>query len=78
MSEYVVNLYEIRIAGLAGILVMGIGIFASGWYMRVYRPNARFVARWIAASAALYAIGMLILMIFGCPLNSYVGLNSGR
>lgn len=65
------------VSGIAGILVMGIGIFASGSYMRKFKPNAQFVARWIAASAALYAIGMLILMIFGCPLNSYVGLNAG-
>lgn len=63
------------ISGIAGILVMGIGIFASGTYMRKYKPNARFVARWIAMCALLYAIGMLILMMFGCPINSYVGLN---
>ncbi|GIX71177.1 solute carrier organic anion transporter family member 3A1 [Caerostris darwini] len=65
------------VSGIAGILVMGIGIFASGSYMRKFKPNARFVARWIAASAALYAIGMIILMVFGCPLNRYVGLNAG-
>ncbi|XP_035208490.1 solute carrier organic anion transporter family member 74D-like [Stegodyphus dumicola] len=65
------------ISGIAGILVMGVGIFASGTFMRKFKPNARFVARWIALSALLYAVGMMILMIFGCPLNSYVGLNVG-
>ncbi|XP_015905320.1 solute carrier organic anion transporter family member 74D [Parasteatoda tepidariorum] len=65
------------ISGIAGILVMGIGIFASGTFMRLYKPNARFVSGWIAFSALCYAIGMMILMVFGCPLNRYVGLNAG-
>lgn len=64
--------------GMAGILVMGIGIFASGTYMRRYKPNARFVAKWIAICALLYSIGMMILMTFGCPLTPYVGLNVKR
>lgn len=66
------------ISGIAGILVMGIGIFASGSFMRKYKPDARFVARWIALSALLYALGMVILMFLGCPLNKFVGLNAGR
>lgn len=65
------------ISGIAGILVMGIGIFASGLFMRKYKPDARFVARWIAMAALLYAIGMVILMFLGCPLNNIVGLNAG-
>lgn len=65
------------ISGIAGILVMGIGIFASGLFMRKYKPDARFVARWIACAALLYAIGMVILMWLGCPLNKIVGLNAG-
>lgn len=64
------------ITGFAGILVMGIGIFASGTFMRKYKPNARFVAKWIAFSALAYSIGMVILMWVGCPLGDYVGLNS--
>ena len=66
------------ISGLAGIFVMGIGIFASGLFMRKYKPSARFVARWIALAALLYAIGMVILMFLGCPLNNFVGLNVDR
>ena len=66
------------ISGMAGIFVMGIGIFASGSFMRKYKPNARFVARWIALAALLYAIGMVILMFLGCPLNNFVGLNVDR
>lgn len=64
------------ISGMAGILVMGAGIFASGVFMRSFKPNARFVARWIALCALFYAIGMVILMWLGCPMNNYVGLNS--
>lgn len=64
------------ITGFAGILVMGVGIFASGTFMRKYKPNARFVAKWIAFTALAYSIGMVILMWVGCPLGEYVGLNS--
>ncbi|EEC20306.1 solute carrier organic anion transporter, putative, partial [Ixodes scapularis] len=64
------------ITGFAGILVMGVGIFASGTFMRKYKPNARFVAKWIAFCALAYSIGMVILMWVGCPLGEYVGLNS--
>lgn len=63
------------ISGMAGILVMGAGIFASGTFMRKYKPNASFVARWIAISALAYSVGMVILMWLGCPLNNFVGLN---
>ncbi|XP_071044551.1 solute carrier organic anion transporter family member 74D [Parasteatoda tepidariorum] len=69
------------ISGMAGILVMGAGIFASGSFMRSFKPSARFVAKWIAASALAYSIGMIILMWVGCPLNNFVGLdevNPGR
>ncbi|CAL1269752.1 unnamed protein product [Larinioides sclopetarius] len=69
------------ISGMAGILVMGAGIFASGSFMRTFKPSARFVAKWIAASALAYSIGMVILMWLGCPLNDFVGLdeiNPGR
>ncbi|KAK8769618.1 hypothetical protein V5799_013917 [Amblyomma americanum] len=64
------------ITGFAGILVMGVGIFASGTFMRKYKPNARFVAKWIAFTALAYSVGMVILMWVGCPLGDYVGLNS--
>ncbi|XP_064488441.1 solute carrier organic anion transporter family member 74D-like [Ornithodoros turicata] len=64
------------IVGFAGILVMGVGIFASGTFMRKFKPNARFVAKWIALSALAYSIGMAILMWVGCPLGDYVGLNA--
>ncbi|GIY47767.1 solute carrier organic anion transporter family member 3A1 [Caerostris extrusa] len=69
------------ISGMAGILVMGLGIFASGSFMRSFKPSARFVAKWIAASALAYSVGMVILMWLGCPLNDFVGLdaiNPGR
>ena len=65
------------IAGIAGILVMGFGIFASGIFMRKYKPKARSVAAWIATAALLYTIGMVILMFLGCKQGSnFVGLNS--
>lgn len=62
------------ISGLAGILVMGIGIFASGTFMRKYNPSAKFVARWIALAAIFYVIGMCVLMFLGCPTNQFAGL----
>ena len=66
------------ISGLAGILVMGVGIFSSAIFMRKFKPSVRFVAGWIAATALLYTIGMVILMTLGCPMNSIVGLPSTR
>ncbi|KAG8189334.1 hypothetical protein JTE90_021839 [Oedothorax gibbosus] len=69
------------ISGMAGILVMGAGIFASGSFMRHFKPSARFVAKWIAASALAYSVGMVILMWLGCSLTDFVGLddvNPGR
>lgn len=64
------------ISGVAGILVMGFGIFASGVFMRTFKPKARLVAAWIAVTALLYAIGMLILMFVGCgqETRSFAGL----
>ncbi|RWS28880.1 Solute carrier organic anion transporter family member 1C1-like protein [Leptotrombidium deliense] len=64
------------ICGIAGVLVMGVGIFASGIFMKKFKPSPRFVAKWIAFSALLYAFGMIILMFLGCPLSTFVGLNS--
>lgn len=34
------------ISGIAGIMVMGLGIFSSGIYMRRTNPNPNFVSRW--------------------------------
>ena len=68
------------ISGVAGILVMGFGIFASGVFMRTFKPKARFVAAWIAATALLYCIGMVILMFLGCEQQSsaFAGLMNLR
>ena len=80
--------------GIGGILVMGIGIFFSGVFIRVKKPSPKFVAAWIALTALLYAIGtfltveinvhfanafvfqlgMALLMLFGCPMNDFAGL----
>lgn len=64
------------ISGIAGILVMGFGIFSSGLFIRKYKPSAKFVAAWIALAALLYAIGMTCLMWLGCPSTSIEGLHS--
>jgi len=66
------------IAGIAGIMVMCVGIFSSGIIMRKFQPNARIIAFWIAFSALLYSVGMVILTIFGCPLENIIGLNITR
>lgn len=62
------------ISGVGGILVMGVGIVISGFYILRVKPNARFVAAWIAFTAVAYAIGMTILMFIGCPMDDFAGL----
>lgn len=66
------------ISGLGGILVMGLGIIISGVFILRIKPNARFVAAWIAFTAIVYAIGMGILMFIGCPMDDFAGLEIGR
>ncbi|KAJ4450343.1 hypothetical protein ANN_01763 [Periplaneta americana] len=62
------------ISGVGGILVMGLGIIISGVFILRVKPNARFVAAWIAFTAVVYAIGMGILMFVGCPMDDFAGL----
>ncbi|XP_056647133.1 solute carrier organic anion transporter family member 74D isoform X2 [Diorhabda sublineata] len=62
------------ISGVGGILVMGLGIIISGVFILRMKPNARFVAAWIASTAVLYALGMGLLMFIGCPMNDLAGL----
>lgn len=66
------------ITGIAGILIMGAGIFSSSIFIQKYKPSPRFVALWIAISALIYCIGMIILMTIGCSPKNFVGLNSRR
>lgn len=54
-------LFALCIAGVGGILVMGLGIIISGVFILRVKPNARFVAAWIAFTAVVYAIGMFCL-----------------
>ncbi|ERL86177.1 hypothetical protein D910_03590 [Dendroctonus ponderosae] len=62
------------ISGVGGILVMGVGIVISGIFILKVKPNARFVAGWIAFTAIVYAIGMGVLMFIGCPMNDLADL----
>ncbi|XP_012219777.1 solute carrier organic anion transporter family member 74D [Linepithema humile] len=64
------------ISGVGGILVMGLGIIISGVFILRAKPNARFVAAWIAFTAVIYAIGMGVLMFIGCPMDDFAGLVS--
>lgn len=64
------------ISGIAGILVMGIGIFSSGIVMRKFNPNPRLVSRWIAIATFIYAVGMLSLTTIGCSQSEIVSSNS--
>ncbi|CAH1103145.1 unnamed protein product [Psylliodes chrysocephalus] len=66
------------ISGVGGILVMGLGIIISGVFILKVKPNARFVAGWIAITAVLYSIGMGILMFIGCPTNDLAGLMDNK
>lgn len=62
------------VSGVGGILVMGLGIILSGVFILRVKPNARFVAAWIAFTAVIYAIGMGILMFVGCSMDDFAGL----
>ncbi|XP_060516016.1 solute carrier organic anion transporter family member 74D isoform X2 [Cylas formicarius] len=62
------------ISGVGGILVMGVGIILSGIFILRVKPNARFVAGWIAFTAIVYSLGMGLLMFIGCPTNDVAGL----
>ncbi|KYB29909.1 Solute carrier organic anion transporter family member 4C1-like protein [Tribolium castaneum] len=64
------------ISGVGGILVMGVGIIISGVFILRVKPNARFVAAWIAFTAIIYAVGMGILMFIGCPMDDLAGIQT--
>ncbi|XP_046382967.1 solute carrier organic anion transporter family member 74D isoform X2 [Ischnura elegans] len=66
------------IAGVGGILVMGVGIIISGVFILKVKPNARFIAAWIALTAVIYALGMGVLMLIGCPMDDFAGLKLER
>uniref|UniRef100_A0A1B6JRS7 Solute carrier organic anion transporter family member n=1 Tax=Homalodisca liturata TaxID=320908 RepID=A0A1B6JRS7_9HEMI len=66
------------VSGIGGILVMGLGIIMSGVFILRVKPNARFVAAWIAFTAVVYAIGMGILMTIGCPMDDFAGIKIGE
>ncbi|KAJ8983526.1 hypothetical protein NQ317_012017 [Molorchus minor] len=68
------------ISGVGGILVMGLGIIISGVFILRVKPNARFVAAWIAFTAVIYALGMGLLMFIGCPMDDLAGvkIHQGR
>ena len=58
------NIYmDLFSTGVGGILVMGLGIIISGVFILRVKPNARFVAAWIAFTAVVYAIGKCVLII---------------
>ncbi|KAF4526234.1 hypothetical protein B566_EDAN001919 [Ephemera danica] len=62
------------ISGVGGILVMGLGIIISGVFILRVKPNARWVAAWIAFTAIVYAFGMGMLMLIGCPMDDFAGI----
>lgn len=43
---------------------MGLGIIISGVFILRVKPNARFVAAWIAFTAVVYSIGMKTLLTY--------------
>lgn len=53
---------------------MGVGIVISGIFILKVKPNARFVAGWIAFTAIVYAMGMGVLMFIGCPMTDLAEL----
>jgi hypothetical protein len=66
--------------GIAGILVMGLGIFGSGWVIRKREPSGRSVAWWVCGAAGVYASGIFLLIFVGCGdkgNEEWVGLSGG-
>uniref|UniRef100_A0A6G1SGZ5 Solute carrier organic anion transporter family member n=1 Tax=Aceria tosichella TaxID=561515 RepID=A0A6G1SGZ5_9ACAR len=82
LPKYLIEQFRITsssasvISGLAGILFVGFGAFIGGTIIRVFNVNSRMMTRWIAASALLYSIGMIILMNLSCDQNRLVHFNS--
>lgn len=42
---------------------MGLGIIISGVFILRVKPNARFVAAWIAFTAVIYALGKITQLL---------------
>lgn len=61
------------ISGVGGILVMGFGIMVSGHIIRRLNPPPRIISGWIAITAFLYSVGMVILMFLGCSHQDIQG-----
>ncbi|KAH8300500.1 hypothetical protein KR018_009702 [Drosophila ironensis] len=61
------------IAAFCGILVMGIGIVISGLFILKRKPTAKGVAAWIAFTALVYSVGMIVLMFIGCSMEDFAG-----
>lgn len=78
LPKYLIEQFRIlpssasTISGLGGILFVGIGAFLGGTIVRVLNVNSRLMTRWIATSALLYALGMLLIMNLGCTQNQTV------
>nr|CAH7717471.1 unnamed protein product [Callosobruchus chinensis] len=65
------------ISGVGGILVMGLGIIISGVFILRVKPNARFVAAWIAFTAVVYAIGKFDAQLLNCN-ETYCNCNKDK
>ena len=46
------------------------GVLLSGFFMSRYRPSARAVAAYVAASKFIYAFGLLYIMLFNCGFEN--------
>lgn len=63
LTHYIVVIF-LFVIGVGGILVMGVGIIISGVFILRVKPNARFVAAWIAFTAVIYAVGTSCCLLF--------------
>lgn len=64
------------VSGTFGILVMGVGILITGIISVKFSLSARKVALWIAFTALLTAVGMLVLSTIGCSMDNFRGLET--
>jgi len=46
------------------------GVLVSGFLMSRYRPSARSVAAFVAASKFIYAFGVLFVVMFNCGFEN--------
>lgn len=70
-SQFKLAAFEANIVtGIGGILVMGVGIFGSGVWIRRRETSGVKVAVWVGLCAGVYAGGIFLLSGVGCGVDT--------